>query len=1104
MKQKLLLKTMLLLLCMIVGVSSSWADSGTLVSALNGIEDGETYYIAAFNSSKYYTVPNTTIAGQTFTCTEGSLSESTLAVASGAGEFVFTAVSGVSNAYYIYNTNLKKYLVAIASKKFGYVDSKSSDYGYWTFSTVSSGGFSGLFSVQHSSKTQYMRAYSNSVRCYDGASNNGIYLFKKQIPAHTLTYSASNGSISGVVYNTSTAVSSGASIEEGGKVTLTATPASGYTFTGWSVSENGGTFSDASANPTTFTMGTANATVTANFVSASLCATPSFTVDEGTYNEAKSVEINCGTDGATIYYTTDGTDPTTSSSVYSSAIAVNASTTIKAFAVKDGMTNSGIASATYTLKCATPEITVPAGVFLDTKEVTMTSSDGASIYYTIDGSEPTSSSTAYDPSNKPSISATTTLKAIATKSGWSDSEVATETFTKIVPKTVGEALIAIAALANNGSIDNQYVSGVVCTAGTLSSGTITYYISDDGTETNRLQVYKGKGLNNADFKAASDIAVGDAVVVFGQLKKYVSGNNTTPEFNSGNYLISKVTKETPTFSLDPTSKTLDAYTHETVDITLTTNTDGAITCESDDEDVATVALKSGNVYTITAKTEGTATITISSAASATYKPASATVSITVTDARAAAGISFTKDAEEITWGDSYTTQTLTNTNSVAVVWSSTDKDVATVNENTGEITILKAGTTDIKATFAGNATYKAAVASYTLTVNKAAADLSYTTTSFDIMLNDDTFEAPTLNNPNGLTVTYASSDTDVATVNATTGELSYVSSAVGTAKITATFVANDWYKGGSANYTINIIDPTVKGTKYNPYTVAEVNSGNYSGINYVKGYIVGFFNGKDSNASSSGNSNLALSDTPDEISGANTIAVQLPSGAIRAAWNIDDNNVIGMEVLIKGNITGYFTNKTGVKSPSEITAVSIPAKLNASGYATFASTYALDFSDDTEFSAWQITDITTSAITFSQIKGAVAAGTGVLLKGTASSTINIPVAASGTDISTTNKLVGITTATAIIADQYYGLSGNKFVKVNAGTVKAGKALLPASKIPTTARELKFVFEDETTAIRGIENGQLRMENSFFDLQGRKIAKPTKGLYIKNGKKVVFK
>jgi hypothetical protein len=73
-------------------------------------------------------------------------------------------------------------------------------------------------------------------------------------------------------------------------------------------------------------------------------------------------------------------------------------------------------------------------------------------------------------------------------------------------------------------------------------------------------------------------------------------------------------------------------------------------------------------------------------------------------------------------------------------------------------------------------------------------------------------------------------------------------------------------------------------------------------------------------------------------------------------------------------------------------------------------------------------------------------------------------------------------------------------------VKAGKAYLP---VPTSIVEslagarLTFVFEDETTGIRSIENGEWGIDN-YFDLQGRKIAKPAKGLYIKNGKKVVVK
>jgi len=82
---------------------------------------------------------------------------------------------------------------------------------------------------------------------------------------------------------------------------------------------------------------------------ANAVATPTFTPSAGTYTSAQSVELNTTTDGATIYYTTDGTDPTTSSSVYSSAINVSTTTTIKALAVKSGMDNSSVASATYNI-----------------------------------------------------------------------------------------------------------------------------------------------------------------------------------------------------------------------------------------------------------------------------------------------------------------------------------------------------------------------------------------------------------------------------------------------------------------------------------------------------------------------------------------------------------------------------------------------------------------------------------------------------------------------------------------------------------------------------------------------------------------------------------
>ena len=369
--------------------------------------------------------------------------------------------------------------------------------------------------------------------------------------------------------------------------------------------------------------------------------------------------------------------------------------------------------------------------FLSSTTVTINnaaSATGAAIYYTLNGDDPTTSTSAtcFAYSAPFTVEATTTVKAIAKHADDENaSSVTSKTFAKVTPTTVTAALTAIDALADNGTITDQCVSGIVCTAGSLSSGAITYYISVDGTETNRLQVYKGKGLNNADFEAAGDIAVGDEVVIYGTLKKYKSGSTTTPEFDQGSFLLSKVTKPAPTFSLDIDEATLEAYTHETADATLTTNTDGEITCESSNADVATVALKSAGVYTITAQSEGSATITIRSAASANYKAAEVTVAVTVNDSRADAGLSFAEDDEEITWGDSFTGQDLTNTHSLAVTYSSTDETVATVNATSGVVSVLKAGSTTIKATFAGNATYKAAVASYTLIVNKAEAGISY-------------------------------------------------------------------------------------------------------------------------------------------------------------------------------------------------------------------------------------------------------------------------------------------------------------------------------------------------------------------------------------------
>jgi hypothetical protein len=157
---------------------------------------------------------------------------------------------------------------------------------------------------------------------------------------------------------------------------------------------------------------------------------PTFSPAGGSYAKPLSVTLNDASGSAAIYYTTNGTTPTTSSALYSGPISVLASETVQAIALASGQFTSSVSSAAYTItpRAATPVISPTTGTYTAPQMVTITDAkSGATIYYTTNGSAPTASSSVYKAAFP--INATTTIQAIAMAPGYSVSAVAASTVT---------------------------------------------------------------------------------------------------------------------------------------------------------------------------------------------------------------------------------------------------------------------------------------------------------------------------------------------------------------------------------------------------------------------------------------------------------------------------------------------------------------------------------------------------------------------------------------------------------------------------------------------------------------------------------------------------
>lgn len=157
-------------------------------------------------------------------------------------------------------------------------------------------------------------------------------------------------------------------------------------------------------------------------------AEPVISPAAGKYPKPQTVKITDKTAGAAIYYTTNGTVPTTESKKYTAAITVSENETVKAIAIAPEHAKSAVASVAYTIDTATPVISPAGGTFTKAQTVKITDATaGAAIYYTTNNATPTSASKKY--TGEITVSANETIKAIAIAADHAPSAEVTAKFT---------------------------------------------------------------------------------------------------------------------------------------------------------------------------------------------------------------------------------------------------------------------------------------------------------------------------------------------------------------------------------------------------------------------------------------------------------------------------------------------------------------------------------------------------------------------------------------------------------------------------------------------------------------------------------------------------
>lgn len=465
-----------------------------------------------------------------------------------------------------------------------------------------------------------------------------------------------------------------------------------------------------------------------------------------------------------------------------------------------------------------------------------------------------------------------------------------------------------------------------------------------------------------------------------------------------------------------------------------------------------------------------------------------------------------------------------------ITYSKTGDDIFTsFDASTGKLALNgKAGTATVTASFAGDATYAASTASYTITVqdNRAVPTLTFDkeSYSFDLGATVDPFTNK-LTAPEGVTVVY-SSNSDIATVNETTGEVTVKTAAVGKATITATFAGNDSYKPATVSYTIEVKKPMLPPTF--DFTQSENNysSGATPGENYIETST--WTSGKVKMVTSKGNSQgfrwwKKTDGTVLRSYDGCSLTISVNKGLL--INSIEFEGVISGFTADKGTlksgkwtgsaqtVTFSFSDKRDIKSitvtyekDAAFTLESLTTA--ASGFATYAADYDVNYSA-LGLTAYTIAlDETNNKVSYNRFDGVVPAGKAVLVQGDASKEYELTPAEEAADATFSTDLKASDGTVTAADDKVYafgtlnGKSGFKLV-TNGIVIPAKKGYLELTGA-TAAKPTFFAFDGIGTGISHIEADAAFQNAAIYNLAGQRVDKSYKGVVIVNGKKMLRK